>query len=341
MRLKTYQAKTMNAVMAQIRDELGDDAVIVSTRTLDNGDIKVTAAEDEQIEDALEILDDAAVEYDTHVFFHGIRDYDHVPNEPVDRIVAHSDEVMRVLLKHGAPAAIQEKILALIDVAPSTDPRQSFIAALEHAFTFDGLPVTHYERPIMLVGQPGAGKTMTIAKLATRAVMHGLKPVVITADTVKAGAVEQLAAFTKVLGLQLLKVNSPEQLKRALQDHSGADQILIDCPGMNAFKADDMKDLYAYSRVVPMDLVVALPGGLDADEAAEIARAFAVIGAKWLIPTRLDLARRLGSVLNAADQAGLAFAAAGTSADVADGLIALDAASLADILWPLQERGPS
>lgn len=324
--------------MQLIRDELGDDAVIVTTRTLENGDVRVTAAEDEDMHEALETLDESAAEFDTHVFFHGIRDYDHVPDERAEQKASASDTVMRTLMKHGAPSSIQDKLLTHLDNLPAGDARDNLRMALDSLFRFDPLPETKYERPIMLVGQPGAGKTMTIAKLATRAVMNGLKPVVITADTVRAGAVEQLAAFTKVLGLELVKVNSPEQLKQAIRDCAQADQILIDCPGLNAFKADDMKELFAYSKAAPMDMVVTLPGGLDAEEASEIARAFAVIGAKWLIPTRLDMARRLGGILAAADHAGLAFAAAGNGSQVAEGLLTLDAAALADILLPPSVR---
>ena len=339
MRLKTYQAKTMQAVMQLIKAELGDDAVIVTTRTLDNGEVRVTAAQDDDVQEPLETFDDTQADFDTGVFFHGIRDYDHIPEH--NPSVQQSDNVMRALMRHSIPAALHDKILTAMENTSVDDARQGLIAALQSVFKFDSLPVTKYERPMMLVGQPGAGKTMTIAKLATRAVMHGLKPAVITADTTRAGAVEQLAAFTKVLGLELIKVNSPEQLKQALYDHANADQILIDCPGLNAFDADDMKELYAYTKSAPMDLVLAMPGGMDTDEASDIARAFAVLGAKWIIPTRLDMARRVGGVLSAADQGGLAFAAAGTGAQVADGLSVMDAAMLADILLPKAERGVS
>jgi hypothetical protein len=56
-----------------------------------------------------------------------------------------------------------------------------------------------------------------------------------------------------------------------------------------------------------------LPAGLDAEEAAETARAFQLLGCRHLVPTRLDAARRLGGVLAAAD-AGLAFTEAGIGA---------------------------
>ena len=344
MKLKTYHAKTMHDVMAQIRQDLGDDAVIVTTLTLDDGSIRVTAALDEILNEP--VFPDAdetaeAPDFDTHVLFGGVRDYDYplADEATLAQQAATVDHVTRALLKHGVPAALHDKIITAMENSfeqGQTDgtAQRSLAEALNVLFRFDPLPDTVYERPIMLVGQPGAGKTTTIAKLATRAIMAGLKPAVITADGARAGAVEQLAAFTRVLGLELIKVNTPDQLKQALNDNAKADQVLIDCPGINAFDPADMKELYAYSRVAPMDLVVTLPGGLDADEAADIARAFAVVGAKWLLPTRLDMARRLGGVLAAAEQGQLRFAGAGTSSKVADGLAMLDAVQLAQILIP-------
>lgn len=330
----------MQEAMQQIIAELGDDAVIVTTRTLDDGTLRITAAMDETIEEAIESYDDNdEPDFESHVLFGGIRDYDGMAQAATKTgdMQQTIDTVMQALWKHAVPASLNDKIITAMENAGNAPNAQARLAqALQQIFRFDPLPKTAYERPMMLVGQPGAGKTTTIAKLATQAVMNGLKPAVITADTVRAGAVEQLAAFTRVLNLELIKVNSPEQLKQAIADHSKADQILIDSPGLNAFNPDDMKELYAYSKAGPIELIVTMPGGLDADEAGDIARAFHVIGAKWILPTRLDMARRLGGVLAAADQAGLSFVGAGNNANVADGLTMLDANHLARILVPQQ-----
>ena len=72
-----------------------------------------------------------------------------------------------------------------------------------------------------------------------------------------------------------------------------------------------------------------LPAGLDAEEAAETARAFHLLGCRHLLPTRLDAARRLGGVLAAAAAADLMLTEAGTGQDVAAGLARLDAEWLA------------
>ena len=77
--------------------------------------------------------------------------------------------------------------------------------------------------------------------------------------------------------------------------------------------------MLALARASGAAVVCVLPAGLDAQESADPARAFAVLGARHLLPTRLDAARRLGGVVAAA-AAGLPLAEAGTGPGVADGL---------------------
>jgi len=74
--------------------------------------------------------------------------------------------------------------------------------------------------------------------------------------------------------------------------------------------------------------VLVLPAGLDAEESAELARAFHALGARHMVATRLDIARRLGGVVAAAAE-GLALAEAGTGAQVPEGLSVLTPAWLA------------
>ena len=333
MRLKTYNGPNMAEIMRQIKKELGDDAVIISSRTQDDGSLRITAAiEDQPVPEPVIVADDYGdgIE-DPAALFGGIRDYGDLPDPDLD---SRLDHVAKMLIRHNVPGFLQDKIMSHAEANPKGTAAQMLNTAFAEVFRFDPLPTDHYERPMMLVGQPGAGKTTTIAKLAARAVMNNLKPVVITADTTRAGAVEQLAAYMRVLNLDLIKVNNPEQLKKALNDNKNADQILIDCPGLNAFDASAMKELHAYIRTAPMDLIVTLPGGMDMEESTEIARAFAVLGAKWLLPTRIDMSRRLGGILAAAEQGNLSFVGMGHKPDIADGFVDLDAKSLAQIFLP-------
>jgi flagellar biosynthesis protein FlhF len=76
-------------------------------------------------------------------------------------------------------------------------------------------------------------------------------------------------------------------------------------------------------------VVLVLPAGLDPAEAADLAVAYAEAGASLLIVTRLDLARRLGSVVAAAGAARLVLTEAGIGPGAADGLVQLTPALLA------------
>ena len=90
-------------------------------------------------------------------------------------------------------------------------------------------------QPLLLVGPPGAGKTLTVARLATRLVMAGIAPMVITADGKRAGATEQLAAFTRLLGISLIVACHPVTLGRALTRRQHGAPVLIDTPGCDPF----------------------------------------------------------------------------------------------------------
>ena len=87
-----------------------------------------------------------------------------------------------------------------------------------------------------------------------------------------------------------------------------------------------------------MEPVLALPAGMDSAEAGEVARIFSAVGVRRLVATRLDVGRRLGGLLAAAHQGGMAFAEASFSPQVAEGFSALTPRRLADYLLPKHQR---
>jgi flagellar biosynthesis protein FlhF len=209
---------------------------------------------------------------------------------------------------------------------------------LAEALAFAPLPLGR-ERPLLLAGPPGAGKTLTIAKLTARLVLAGTPPLVITTDGQRAGAVEQLAAFTRVLGVTLAVAPTPAMLAKALAHRSPGQPVLIDTAGCDPFNEVQARHLRQLVVQAGPDIALVLPAGLDAAEAADLARAFAALGAQHLLPTRLDAARRLGGVLMAAKAGPLALTEAGIGSEVADGLETLTPEGLASRLLAAAERG--
>jgi flagellar biosynthesis protein FlhF len=332
VRLKSFHAPSMVEAMRLVRDALGDDAIIVATRE-EEGGVRLTAA----IDDVEEPLLPPPSSHDPepapggHGSGHG-RDYGrNYRREPEIDVV---DLVCDALTRHGTPPLITDRLLNTISTYDTDDPMEALSAALDSIFTFQPLPLGRAPRPFMLIGPPGAGKTLTIAKLATRSTMSGRKVGVITTDTARAGGVDQLAAFTKLLRLKLLAVEDTEALADALSVQRGVEQVLIDSAGRNPFDPDDMNDLGDLLNAADLEPVLVLPAGCDAAEAAEVGSSFRELGARRLLLTRLDMTRRLGSLLAIAYEARLSFSDISATPQVAEGLSALNATSLARLLLP-------
>jgi flagellar biosynthesis protein FlhF len=305
MRLKLFRAPRMAEAMAQVRAELGEDAVILGSRRVAGG-VEVTAALD--VPDPV-LIRPALVR--PAVVAGGGGPAPASPPCPAEAPPPPRPAAPGPLARHNLPAELTAKL--------GGDGAAALPRRLAEALAFAPLPEGR-PRPLLLAGPPGAGKTLTCAKLATRAVLGGAAPLVVTTDSARAGAAEQLAAFTRLLGLTLALADQPGTLAKALAHAAPGQPVLIDSPGCDPFDAAEARGLLAMARAAEAEVALVLPAGLDPAEASELARGFALLGARHLVPTRLDQARRLGGVLAAADAAGLALAEAGVGAGAADGL---------------------
>src|SRR5690606_16349072 len=119
-------------------------------------------------------------------------------------------------------------------------------------------------------------------------------------DIIRAGGIEQLSAFTKLMRVDLQKAGNAKELRAALDNIRGADQIFIDTGGLNPFEPNEMKDLARLLSAGDIEPILVMPAAYDPDESGEIARIYGTLGIRSLLPTRLDIARRLGGLLSAA-----------------------------------------
>ncbi|AWU96682.1 GTPase [Azospirillum ramasamyi] len=330
MRLKSFHAKTMSDAMRMVRQSLGDDAIIVATREEEGGGVRVTAAVEEDDLPATPVS--GAVR--------GGR-AKALP-KPVEPEIDVGEVVADALQRHGVPATLAEQLIDAASGLDTDDPRLALGSALDSYFTFNPLPDGRTQvKPLALVGPPGAGKTLVAAKLAARAVFKKRSVGVITTDTVRAGGVDQLAAFTRLMKLKLATVEDPDALAGAFEVLRKTDLVLVDTAGRNPFDAEDMQDLRAMLSAGEVEPVLVLPAGLDALEAADMALAFKAVGVRRMLVTRLDMVRRLGSLLSIAARARLSFCDVSVSSKVAEGLTALNPLALARMMIPAEEKAPA
>jgi flagellar biosynthesis protein FlhF len=250
------------------------------------------------------------------------------------------------LADSGVDGDLADRLLvAAQNVLTPVAPAVALAAAFDGVFRFrplttgdgTGLLPGNARRKLMLVGPPGAGKTVTAAKLAARAQASSFSVRTATIDTRKTGGAAHLEALAAHLTIGTNIAQSPAELE-ALASGSRSDFTIIDSFGVNPFDADDMDELGAYIEAAHAEPIIILPAGIEASDAREMVARFVGLGCRRAIVTRIDLTRRLGSLLTAFNDNRVDFCDVSVSPDILPpahgGLRPLNPVALARLVLP-------
>jgi flagellar biosynthesis protein FlhF len=221
-----------------------------------------------------------------------------------------------VLRTQHAPESLIER-LASSSMAATPRLVDRLAAALGAHIHFLPLEDALRSSSLLLLGPPGAGKSTLAAKLAAR--LGERRVLVVSTDTARPGGVAQLEEYMTVLGLPLAVADSPTALEKTVAGAAGR-KVIIDTVGSAPHDVAADQQLGAFIAAAGAEPVLALPAGCTAEDAAAMARAAAAHGARSLIVTRLDLVRRIGAALAAAEAGRLALVAASVTPHFAFGL---------------------
>lgn len=195
-------------------------------------------------------------------------------------------------------------------------------------------PVPGQQKVVALVGPTGVGKTTTIAKLAANyRLRENIKMGLVTVDTYRIAAVEQLRTYAEIIDLPMKVVSNPKEMQQALDEMVGLDLILIDTAGRSP--SDDLKiqELESLFREVPIDevsLVMSMTSSAKSLEA--IAKRFQVANPTSMILTKLDEAPVMGSLLTLSQNVKLPIRYLTTGQDVPDDIEPANAARMARLI---------
>lgn len=370
MRMRQIQAGSMQEAMKLARKEMGDDAVMLRSDTVGDQIIVTFGIETDDLPEAdffadtLEeqlVTPDAPRAYPTQSVYNEKSTPFEKPSSTPNKKT--SDEVNKfkknlfkpnanalhymeeILIWHGTPDSLHTTLIETAQNSPlalsnGIDNAESLLSyALENTIRFAPIASAKTTRAIMLVGAHGAGKTFAVAKLATDAVKRKNPVRVITTDTLRSGAIEQLSAFTTILNIQFDVAESRTQLRSLIQNAASKPLTIIDSAGCNPYDFIALKQLGEFAKLHDVEPVLVLPLGIDANEAQEIAGVFSFLDIERLLITRVDCARRFGGALSAmtAGQYGLSHVS--QSNRVGDGCPTMNAEILAHLLLrPIRER---
>lgn len=153
---------------------------------------------------------------------------------------------------------------------------------------------------VIFVGPTGVGKTTTLAKIAASYALNHHKNVgLITADTYRIAAVEQLKTYAEILGMPLEVVYSLNEMDNAIENYQDKDIVFIDTAGRSSRNKPHFNELKSLVKAVETDevfLVLSTTTGMN--NCKEIIDSYGFLGNYKLIFTKLDESPSLGIILN-------------------------------------------
>jgi flagellar biosynthesis protein FlhF len=191
-------------------------------------------------------------------------------------------------------------------------------------------------RIIALIGPTGVGKTTTVAKLAAQFKLRQGKSVgLITIDTYRIGAVDQLRTYAEIISVPLKVVLTPKELRRAVEEFADKDVVLIDTAGRNQGDTLRMNELRQFLEAVRPDethLVISTTAGQR--NATAVIEKFSAFKVDRVILTKLDEAVSFGMVLGVLERTRQKLSYVTAGQDVPDDIEPGQSRKLAELIVP-------
>lgn len=350
MKVKRYEAPTLQEALMHVKHELGSDAVILQTRKFNRGGVfgflgrnmvEVLAATDIETASSTQkkvgtsksqpagaagarsrtaatpaksapgeagALRDEMREVKSAL--HALLQKTHVETqESVEPYPAVFGDIYLKLIENDVDDAIAQDIIRSIDESLQEDQKaneETVHAALERQLrrllkVSGAIELTGKEpKTISFVGPTGVGKTTTIAKLATIFALQRRKKVgIITADTYRIAAVEQIKVYGEILRVPIKVVYTAEDMKRAVDSFADRDLILIDTAGRSHWDAERIREIRDMLAVCyPLEINLVIGAQTRYKDMVDIADKFRPLAYNHLIFTKIDETSTYGNLIN-------------------------------------------
>ncbi|HRK02468.1 MAG TPA: hypothetical protein PLH57_07355, partial [Oligoflexia bacterium] len=162
------------------------------------------------------------------------------------------------------------------------------------------------KKVLALVGATGVGKTTTIAKLASQAILKkGLKVGLINIDSYKIAATDQLATYAKILGVPFRQAGTASELERALAEFKPMDLVLIDTSGRSQRDTENLLEMQKILKSAGVESLLILSAPTRDQELYDILTRFSIFDPKGVVFSKLDECTTYGCIYNVAQRSGL------------------------------------
>jgi flagellar biosynthesis protein FlhF len=332
MQLRTFLAKDMKEALASVRADMGPEAVIIASEKAKSGGVLVRAAldtpEDEPVVE--ETPATPVADFETH-YRDGLLRRLRTSDAAKSRLSFDRAALIAALNRHRLPEGLAHALAESAAKAQLTDMTLALASAIDKKLRTHPIDV-EAAGALLLVGPNGAGKTAVAAKIAAHARLAGRRTTLIASDSAGAGAVARLETFAKHLDCAVTTADNTAELATLVSEClTKKTFVIVDTAGFDPRDGKARAAFAALAQTPKVEAVGVVSVLSDAEEISEIVEALASLGAKRLIATGADLARRAGA-LTATATASIPLAHITRSPYVAGGLDIPTSLSLARLL---------
>lgn len=189
-------------------------------------------------------------------------------------------------------------------------------------------------RVAAFVGATGVGKTTNLAKLAAYyTVRERARVALITADTYRVGAPEQLRIYANIIGVPLTVVDDPKEMALAVKQHRDCDLLLVDTAGGSQFNMKQIRELKEMlGAAQPDETLLVLGANTQLEELRNVVSSFKAVNPTSLFFTKLDETRRFGGLLSLAVEVALPLSYLSIGQNVPDDIVLARPSMMANLI---------
>jgi flagellar biosynthesis protein FlhF len=216
--------------------------------------------------------------------------FQHLLSQEINREVAN--EITEALTAQCAAKRFEKKTELISEISKILEPKINWAQV--------PLRKQSNSQVIALIGTTGVGKTTTVAKLAAKyAIELDKKVALISLDSLRIGAAEQLKIYAKAIAIPIKTVTTLSGFKAALKEFEKCDHILVDTPGFNPGKQNEMNDLKAYLECNgSIGIHLVLSAQTKESDLSNTRKLLKPLAVQNLIFTKLDESQTYGNLIN-------------------------------------------
>ncbi|MHC4515821.1 MAG: flagellar biosynthesis protein FlhF [Planctomycetota bacterium] len=321
MLIKRFTAPSLNEALQKVQTECGEHALVIETRHTRAGCLVVAAKPPQK--GSREVAKAAPLHRWTKGF------------APLAR------QARRFGMSRRVVTAVEDALIGTrVSLDQPGDPALPGVATkvLRALIQTEPLKLPAW-RITTLVGPTGVGKTTTLAKLAARAHRdQGDRIAIISLDTYRVAAVEQLRAFADMLEVPFEVAFTPLDLRRALERHAGADRIFIDTTGRSPFDTDSLALMAGTIQVARGKSVLCMPAGLRRLDAEAVLTGYRRLSTASVILTKWDETEVPGEALSLLIEQGMSIAYVTVGQEVPEDIVTADTTVLAASAFCIEDH---